>query len=220
VLQRSVMPDTAFWERLRRGHIRMPNPRDEGVLSGALDVRSDLLRRLRASSPPQGGHRGVRAGVGAPPALHDGPHLRRAPRRGDLPVQGPALAKAGACPREGGGLPSRRRGPALAKAGDGTLTSDFFRRNVVLSFQEDAIVIRLRDVIGPDNMIWDTMMWGSDYPHSESTFPQSRKILAEILAGVPDDEQAKPAPDPDPGIAGGNTARVYNLDVARLTVPA
>jgi len=42
-------------------------------------------------------------------------------------------------------------------------------------------------------------MWGSDYPHSESTFPQSRKILAEILEGVPDDEQAKPAPDPDPG---------------------
>jgi hypothetical protein len=50
------------------------------------------------------------------------------------------------CPREGGG-------PALAKAGDGMLPSDFFRRNVVLSFQEDAIGIRLRDVIGPDNMI-------------------------------------------------------------------
>jgi hypothetical protein len=33
---------------------------------------------------------------------------------------------------------------------------------------------------------------------------------------VPDDEQAKPTPDPDPGIAGGNTARVYNFDVARL----
>jgi len=95
------------------------------------------------------------------------------------------------------------------------LPSDFFHRNVVLSFHEDAIGIRLRDVIGVDNM-----MWGSDYPHSESTFPQSRKILAEILAGVPDDEQAKPAPDRDPGIAGGNTARVYNFDVARLTVPA
>jgi hypothetical protein len=39
-------------------------------------------------------------------------------------------------------------------------------------------------------------MWGSDYPHSESTFPQSRKILAEILKGVPDDEQAKPARTP------------------------
>jgi hypothetical protein len=100
------------------------------------------------------------------------------------------------------------------------LPSDFFRRNVVLSFQEDAIGIRLPDVIGPDNMMWDNMMWGSDYPHSESTFPQSRKILAEILAGVPADEQAKPAPDRDPGIAGGNTARVYNFDAARLAAPA
>jgi hypothetical protein len=90
------------------------------------------------------------------------------------------------------------------------LPSDFFRRNVVLSFQEDAVGIRL-----PDNM-----MSGSDYPHSESKFPQSRKILAEILAGVPDDEHAKPAPDRDPGIAGGNTARVYRFDVARLTLPA
>jgi hypothetical protein len=37
---------------------------------------------------------------------------------------------------------------------------------------------------------------------------------------VPDDEQAKPAPDRDPGIAGGNTARVYHFDVAMLTDPA
>jgi predicted TIM-barrel fold metal-dependent hydrolase len=100
-----------------------------------------------------------------------------------------------------------RHGEAFYRFKDGMLPSDFFRRNVVLSFQEDAIGIRLRDAIGVDNM-----MWGSDYPHSESTFPQSRKILAEILAGVPDDEQAK--------IAAGNTARVYNFDVARLTVPA
>jgi hypothetical protein len=50
-----------------------------------------------------------------------------------------------------------------------------------------------------------------DYPHSQSTFPQSHKILAEILAGVPDDEQAK--------IAGRNTARLYIFDMARLAVP-
>jgi hypothetical protein len=71
------------------------------------------------------------------------------------------------------------------------------------SFPGDAVGIRLRDVIGVDNM-----MWGSDYPHSESTFPQSRKILTEILAGVPEEEQAK--------IVGGNTARLYGFDVARL----
>ena len=93
-----------------------------------------------------------------------------------------------------------RHGEAIYRFRDGMLPSDFFHRNVVLSFQEDAIGVRLRDVIGVDNM-----MWGSDYPHSESTFPQSRKILAEILAGVPDEEQAK--------IAGGNTARVYSFDV-------
>ena len=68
-------------------------------------------------------------------------------------------------------------------------------------------------------MMWDNMMWASDYPHSESTFPQSRKDPGADLAGVPDDEQAKPAPDHDPGIAGGNTARVYNFDLAKLTVP-
>jgi len=96
-----------------------------------------------------------------------------------------------------------RTGEAIYRFKSDMRPSDFFRRNVVLSFQEDAIGIRLRDTIGVDNM-----MWGSDYPHSESTFPQSRKILAEILAGVPEDEQAK--------IVGGNTARVYGFDVARL----
>jgi len=96
-----------------------------------------------------------------------------------------------------------RHEEALYRFRDGVRPSDFFHRNVFLSFQEDAVGIRLRDAIGVDNM-----MWGSDYPHSESTFPQSRKILAEILAGVPEDEQAK--------IAGGNTARLYRFDVAQL----
>ena len=99
-----------------------------------------------------------------------------------------------------------RHEEAIYRFKDGMRPSDFFRRNVVLSFQEDAIGIRLRDVIGVDNM-----MWGSDYPHSESTFPRSRRILAEILSGVSEDEAAK--------IVGANTARVYHFDVARLTPP-
>ena len=108
-----------------------------------------------------------------------------------------------------------RHGAAIYRSKSGMRPSDFFRRNpgsgsgagFVLSSQEDAIGIRLRDVIGVNNM-----MWGSDYPHSESTFPQSRKILAEILEGVPDAEQAQ--------IVGLNTARVYDFDMARLTVHA
>ena len=61
-----------------------------------------------------------------------------------------------------------RHGEAIYRYKDGMQPSDFFRRNVVLSFQDDAIGIRLRDAIGVDNM-----MWGSDFPHRESTFPQS-----------------------------------------------
>jgi predicted TIM-barrel fold metal-dependent hydrolase len=99
-----------------------------------------------------------------------------------------------------------RHEEAFHRFRDGRRPSDFFRSNVFLSFQEDAIGIRLRDTIGVDNM-----MWGSDYPHSESTFPRSREILAEILAGVPTDEQAK--------IVGGTTARLYHFDPARLIAP-
>jgi predicted TIM-barrel fold metal-dependent hydrolase len=99
-----------------------------------------------------------------------------------------------------------RQEEAIYRFEDDMRPSDFFHRNVVLSFQEDAVGIRLRDVIGVD-----TLMWGSDYPHSESTFPRSREILGEILAGVPDDEQAK--------IVGTNTARVYGFDIARLRRP-
>jgi predicted TIM-barrel fold metal-dependent hydrolase len=72
--------------------------------------------------------------------------------------------------------------------------SDFFRRNVFLGFQEDALGIQLRDIIGVD-----TLQWGSDYPHQESTFPRSREILADC--GEEDKDK----------IAGGNAARVYQL---------
>ena len=96
-----------------------------------------------------------------------------------------------------------RHAEAAYRFKDGRRPSDFFRANVALSFQEDAVGIRLRDVIGVD-----TMMWGSDYPHSESTFPRSRQILDEILADVPAGERAK--------IVGENAARLYGFDPARL----
>jgi predicted TIM-barrel fold metal-dependent hydrolase len=78
------------------------------------------------------------------------------------------------------------------------LPSDFFHQNVFCSFQEDALGIRDRTIIGVDNL-----MWGSDYPHQESTWPKSRQILEKILDGVPEEEKVK--------IAGGNVARVYHF---------
>ena len=57
----------------------------------------------------------------------------------------------------------------------------------------------------------DRLMWGSDYPHSESTFPRSREVLSEILEGVPIEEQAS--------IVGGAAAELYGFEVARVAVP-
>ena len=78
------------------------------------------------------------------------------------------------------------------------LPSDYFHRNVYVSFQGDPTGVRLRDIIGVDNL-----MWGSDYPHPESTFPRSQQILEEILEDCTEEEKAK--------ISGGNAARVYNM---------
>ena len=78
------------------------------------------------------------------------------------------------------------------------MPSDFFHRNVFVGFQEDALGIRLRDIIGVDNLTW-----GSDYPHQESTFPKSREIIEEILADCTEEEKVK--------IVGGNAARVYKI---------
>ena len=80
-----------------------------------------------------------------------------------------------------------------------TLPSDFMRNNVYHSFQEDALGIELRHLIGVENL-----MWGSDYPHAESTFPKSREILDRILEGVPEREIAM--------IVGENAAKVYSFN--------
>jgi hypothetical protein len=82
------------------------------------------------------------------------------------------------------------------------LPSDFSRRNVVLSFQEDPIRIRLRDVIGVDNM-----MWGSDYPHQRVEVPQSQDHGGDT-GGRAGERTGRACPGHDPGIVGGNTARV------------
>jgi len=91
-----------------------------------------------------------------------------------------------------------RRGDWYRFREAGVLPSDFWRRNCFASFQEDANGIRMRDVIGVE-----TLLWGSDYPHTEATFPRSREILADILAGVPDAEAR--------AIVRDNAARLYGF---------
>ncbi len=86
------------------------------------------------------------------------------------------------------------------------LPSDFMRRNVFHSFQDDHLGIQLRDYIGVDNILW-----ASDYPHAESTFPRSQEVLDKILEGVPEDEVSK--------IVAENCAKLYrfSLNAAKST---
>ena len=99
-----------------------------------------------------------------------------------------------------------RHDEATYRFKDDLRPSDYFARNVYLSFQEDDVGIRLRDRIGVERM-----MWGSDYPHSESTFPRSREILDDILDGVPAAEREQ--------ILCGTTARLYGFDVEKISAP-
>jgi predicted TIM-barrel fold metal-dependent hydrolase len=60
-----------------------------------------------------------------------------------------------------------------------------------------------RERIGTDHI-----MWGSDYPHMEGTFPFSREALQMTFEGVPHDEVAM--------MLGGNAARIYGFDLDAL----
>jgi predicted TIM-barrel fold metal-dependent hydrolase len=73
-----------------------------------------------------------------------------------------------------------------------------WKRQVYATFQDDIPGVRCRDLIGVENL-----MWGSDYPHFDSTWPNSREYIARNFEGVPQEEQDL--------ILGGNMIRVYNL---------
>ncbi len=78
------------------------------------------------------------------------------------------------------------------------LPSDFWRQNVRMTFQEDSLGLFLREQIGVE-----TMMWGSDYPHREATWPISQQKIDEFFDGLTIEERTM--------ITGGNAAKVYNV---------
>ena len=56
------------------------------------------------------------------------------------------------------------------------------------------------------------LVWGSDYPHVEGTYPNTGRHLAEMFSGVPDDEID--------AIVAGNAARLFGFDLAQLAQTA
>ena len=79
--------------------------------------------------------------------------------------------------------------------------SFYFHRQVLATFLHDPIGVQDRRVIGVNNI-----MWSSDYPHSETTWPNSKKMIAGHFEGVPDDETFR--------IICGNAVDLYRMNGA------
>ena len=84
---------------------------------------------------------------------------------------------------------------------DGCLPSDFVARQVFVTWSEDALAVRERGCLGPEGLLW-----ASDFPHSEGTFPHSRRIVGALTAGVGDAQRHD--------LVAANAAKLFRLPVS------
>ncbi len=80
------------------------------------------------------------------------------------------------------------------------MPSEIIKRQVTCSLQHDRACIMSRSVTGTR-----ALMWASDYPHAEGTFPHSRSVIDGLFAGIDISEQDKI------DILGGNAARLFKF---------
>jgi predicted TIM-barrel fold metal-dependent hydrolase len=76
--------------------------------------------------------------------------------------------------------------------------SEYVRRQVWLTFMDDAIGAASLEAIGAD-----TFMWGSDFPHTDSTWPNSRAVIEKNLDHVAESVATKVLHD--------NAAALYHI---------
>lgn len=76
--------------------------------------------------------------------------------------------------------------------------SAYFRRQIWATFQKDLHGVRAMARLAPDNV-----MWGSDYPHRDGTWPFSQKVIEEQFRGVDEAVARK--------MLWENVRRVYRL---------
>lgn len=78
--------------------------------------------------------------------------------------------------------------------------SEYFRRNVGIG----ASCMPRADVDVRHEVGLHQLMWGSDYPHPEGTWPNTREQMQEVFSGLPDADIA--------AILGENAIRFYGFD--------
>lgn len=87
---------------------------------------------------------------------------------------------------------------------DAPMPSEVFRRNFWVTSLEDPAGFALRDRIGVDRIMMEC-----DYPHADTTWPDSQATVLEQLGHLDRDELVK--------ITAGNAASLYRHDVPALT---
>jgi len=85
--------------------------------------------------------------------------------------------------------------PQLAK-----FPSEYAREHAYWGFNRNPAGVR----IARREMGVDKVMWANDFPHLESDWPNSKRVLEESFVGVPDDEQYK--------MIAGNAIEFFHLD--------
>lgn len=84
--------------------------------------------------------------------------------------------------------------------------SAIIRRQIKASFQHDRACIASRHLTGTQ-----ALLWASDYPHAEGTFPHSQQVISSLFEGIDISEQEKA------DILGGNAARLFRLQRPEFT---
>jgi predicted TIM-barrel fold metal-dependent hydrolase len=76
--------------------------------------------------------------------------------------------------------------------------SVYWHRNISYTFMRDRTAILAREIIGVDRL-----MWSSDFPHGDSTWPESQAVIDEQMSDIPLDEARL--------ILRENAARLYGF---------
>jgi len=75
---------------------------------------------------------------------------------------------------------------------------EYFKRQVYATFMEDEVGIVTIQLLGAENF-----MWGSDYPHYESTWPKSQEVIAQSFLDASEEDRLK--------VVYENCAKLYGL---------
>ena len=81
--------------------------------------------------------------------------------------------------------------------------SEYFRDHIYFTFQDDFTAFRFKD-----HLNLERMLWANDFPHSDSTWPWSQRIIAEQTAHLTEAEKDRVLHD--------NVAELYRLDTQAL----